>query len=59
MSNFKLDAAIDAAILAHLPRQQIKDCYAQAPGDDLRGKFARVCGENKVLSWKTKSFPGH
>src|SRR5690348_10362454 len=35
----ELEAAVDAAILPHLPRARIKACYAQAPGDELRGKF--------------------
>jgi len=33
------EAAIDAAIFAHLPRQAIKRCYLGAPGKELREKF--------------------
>jgi len=35
----EIEAAIDAAILPHLPRARIKACYEQAPGDELRAKF--------------------
>ena len=37
--NQETDAAIDAAILPHLPRSRIKACYAAAPGNELRRKF--------------------
>lgn len=40
--DFDLDAVINAAVLPHLPRQLIRECYARAPGDELRSKFSSV-----------------
>jgi hypothetical protein len=34
-----LDSAMDAALLPYLPRERIKSCYAQSPGNELRDKF--------------------
>jgi hypothetical protein len=39
MDDHEMEAAIQAAILSHLPRDRIKACYARAPGAELRGKF--------------------
>src|ERR1700761_1079419 len=34
-----LDTAIDDALFDYLPRERIKECYAKAPGGELREKF--------------------
>ena len=39
MQDESIDADLDASILLYLPRERIKACYTQAPGDELRVKF--------------------